>query len=214
VRSARPSLPAASSLAGVGPLDRVDRLLQSLGFTPPPPPPVWREFARTDLPRYESSRIAMGNTVYLLGGFWTADPKATARVDALDVTSGTWRRMKDMPVALTHAPAVAVDGTVWLAGGFEGDHPGPATARVWRWEPGTDTWTPGPSLPAPRGGGALVAMGKTLYYFGGFHPDRNTNSADHWQLTIGETAWQPRAPLPNPRGHLIGIALDGWTLRH
>ena len=189
----------------------VDRLRQSLGFTPPP---VWREFARTDLPRYESGRIAIGNTVYLLGGFWTLDPypkpKATARVDALDVTRGTWQRMKDMPVALTHAPPAAVDGTVWLAGGFEGDHPGPATARVWRWEPDTDTWTPGPSLPAPRGGGALVAMGSTLHYFGGFHPDRSTNSADHWQLTIGDTAWQPRAPLLNPRGHLIGIALDGW----
>ena len=154
----------------------------------------------------------MGNTAYLLGGFWTIDPslKATARVDALDVTTGTWRRMKDMPLALTHAPAAAVDGTVWMAGGFEGDHPGPVTARVWRWEPGTDTWTLGPSLPAPRGGGALVALGNTLHYFGGFHPDRNTNSADHWQLTIGETAWQPRAPMPNPRGHLIGVALDGW----
>ena len=113
-------------------------------------------------------------TLYLLGGFWTNDPKATPRVDALDLSTRTWRLLKDMPVALTHATAANVRGTVWLAGGFEGDHPGPATSRVWQWSPETDTWSQGPSLPAPRGGGALVAVGDTLHYFGGY-PYGSTN---------------------------------------
>jgi N-acetylneuraminic acid mutarotase len=188
------------------PIDRIERLRRSMGFDGPS---AWSEFARTDLPRYESARVIVDGTLYLIGGFWTADPKATPRVEGLDLATGAWRRMKDMPVALTHANAVLVGGTVWLAGGFEGDHPGVVTSRVWRWDPGADVWTPGPPLPAPRGGGALVAVGGTLHYFGGYLPDRNTDSSDHWQLAPGGSAWQPRAPLPHPRGQISGLLLDG-----
>ncbi|MEZ5317124.1 MAG: kelch repeat-containing protein [Vicinamibacterales bacterium] len=216
-RTALLILLAAACLGGIGaaggfvigrrwPIDSLDRFLASLG---PQPTPVWREFARTDLPRYEAAKVVQDGTLYIAGGFWTSDPKATARVDALDLASGAWRRMKDMPVALTHAPPAEIDGIVWLAGGFEGDHPGPATARVWRWDPRRDEWSEGPSLPAARGSGALVALDRTLHYFGGFLPDRNTDSADHWILEPGAAAWVSRAPMPHPRGHLEGIVLDG-----
>lgn len=149
-------------------------------------------------------------TSALIGGWWTSDPKATTRVDALNLTTGAWQRRHDMPAAFTHANAAVVRDTVWFAGGFEGDDPSPATARVWRWDPRNDVWSSGPPLPEPRGGGALVALGETLHYFGGFLPDRNTDSSDHWRLAIGDTSWQRRAPLPNPRGHLSGVVLDGW----
>ena len=189
------------------PVTQITRVLEAAWVMPSSR--VWHEFARTDLPRYETARVVIDGTLYMLGGFWTADPKATTRVDALDLTSGQWRRLKDMPVALTHANAARAQGSVWLAGGFEGDHPGPVTARVWRWNHAADSWSEGPPLPAPRGGGALVSVGDTLHYFGGFMTDRNTDAADHWQLEPGAAAWQPLAPLPTPRGHLTGIVLDG-----
>jgi N-acetylneuraminic acid mutarotase len=196
---------AALKIAERWPIDAVESILRRLGVDRPAD--VWEEFTRSDLPRYEMARVVDGGTVYLIGGFWTSDIKASARVEALDIATGAWRRMKDMPVPLTHAPAALLQGRVWMAGGFEGDHPGTATARVWQWDPRTDTWSNGPPLPGPRGGGALVALGGALHYFGGFMADRNTDSPDHWVLQPGATTWQPRAPLPTPRGHLSGIAL-------
>lgn len=188
------------------PLDMIDRLVyRHFGG-----PSVWREFAYDDLPRFEHAAAVVGGVLYQIGGFWTEDTKATPRVDALDLTTGAWRRLKDMPGPLTHANAAVVRDIVWLAGGFEGDHPGPATSKVWKWDPRSDVWSQGPPLPEPRAGGALVALGDALHYFGGYFPDRHTDSEDHWRLVIGETTWQRQAPLPNPRGHLSGVVLDGW----
>jgi N-acetylneuraminic acid mutarotase len=171
---------------------------------------TWTKFARSDLPRYESTKAIIEGTLYLFGGFYTGHPKATARVESLNLTTGEWRRFKDMPVALTHAPAVVLHGKVWLAGGFEGNHPGPTSARVWIWDIATDTWTNGPPLPEPRGGGGFVVFGDTLHYFGGWPVDRNTDSASHWSLAAGGTVWQRRAPMPNPRGHLSSLTQDGF----
>lgn len=187
------------------PIERLERFMNRQA----PPLNGWTDFTTTDLPRYELARAVIGDTLFIFGGFWTADPKATARVDALDLMTGNWSRRNDMPVAITHANAVVVRDTVWIVGGFEGDHPGPTTARVWRWDRHRDRWSEGPPLPAPRGGGALVAAGDTLHYFGGWLPDRNSDSPDHWALTIGDSAWQSRAPLPEPRGHLSGASLGG-----
>jgi N-acetylneuraminic acid mutarotase len=173
------------------------------------PAPFWREFSRTDFPRYENARAVIDGQLYLIGGFWTGDPKATNRVESIDLTTGSWRRFKDMPVPLTHANAVVMDGVIWLAGGFEGDHPGPATARVWRWDVKADVWSEGPPLPAPRASGVLAEVGGTLHYFGGYLPDRNTNSPDHWRLLPGGSTWEPRAPFPHPRGHVSGVVVDG-----
>src|SRR5260221_607005 len=51
---------------------------------------------------------------------------------------------------------------------------------------------------------------RTLHYFGGYKPDRDTNSADHWSLaTTGEKTWQREADLPVPRGHVTAAVLDG-----
>lgn len=169
----------------------------------------WHQFATADFRRYEMIRVLMGNSLIVMGGFVDLTGTATTRVDALDLRSGAWTRRHDMPVPVTHAIPVVVRDTVWIAGGFEGNSPGPAVARVWRYVPATDTWLAGVPLPEPRGGGALVAVGDTLHFFGGWLPDRNTDSADHWILVIGDTVWRRRAPLPTPRGHLSGAAIGG-----
>lgn len=185
------------------PIETITNLFASADATVASPP--WSTFARSDLQRYEMMRVQVGSKVYIFSGFYTPDTKATARVESLDLLTGKWARLADMPVAVTHATPVNVRDTVWIAGGFEGDHPGPATARVWRYAITSDSWSEGPPLPAPRGSGALVAAGDTLHYFGGFLSDRDSNSADHWRLVIGESTWKSAAPFPSPRGHMSAM---------
>uniref|UniRef100_UPI00286996D7 Kelch repeat-containing protein n=1 Tax=Deinococcus sp. TaxID=47478 RepID=UPI00286996D7 len=71
-----------------------------------------------------------------------------------------------------------------------------------------------PPLPAARGGGALVRLGRDLHYFGG--TERTSDGAyrwddgEHWALSLdAPTAWHALAPLPNPRNHLGGAVLGG-----
>lgn len=188
----------------------LEGLEQRLGLreTPPPEPVGWIEFATTDLPRYEVVKGTAGPMLYLFGGFHSPETLATSRVETLNLETGTWSRKTDMPVPVTHANAVLLRDTFWIAGGFDGDHPGPATNRIWRYAVATDAWSEGPPLPELRGSGALVPWGDTLHYFGGYQTDRRTNSPSHWTLTPGDSAWRSAPPLDRPRGHISGVATD------
>ncbi len=172
------------------------------------PPTGWSVVSVTDLPRYEFARIPLGDSVLIIGGFHSKETKASLRVEVLHLATGAWTRRRDMPVGITHATPVRLGDTVWIVGGFEGDHPGPATRRVWRYSISSDAWLEGPSLPSARAAGTLVAIGDTLYFAGGYLADRNTDSEDHWSLAPGDSLWKPRARVPSPRGHASSLAVN------
>lgn len=173
-------------------------------------PAPWRVTDTVPLMRYENATAVIGRELFFIGGFHTERTEATTRVDVLHLDTGAWRHAAALPTAVTHVNAVVLgDTAIWIVGGFQGDHPGPAVAGTWRYRVAADTWVPGPPLPAPRGGGLALARGDTLHFAGGWLPDRNTDSPDHWMLRPGATAWERRAPLPIPRGHLSGFVHEG-----
>jgi len=168
------------------------------------------EITPSPIPRFEAAAAVAGEKLYLLGGFHTRDLKASSRCDVYDPVSDSWTRLADRPSPVTHAGVAVVNGEVWVVGGFAGDHPGAATAEVWRYNVTNNTWAPGPSLPEPRGSGALVELDGELHFFGGVKADRDTDCADHWVLRLDDPgAWQPRAPMLHGRNHLSGTVLDG-----
>jgi N-acetylneuraminic acid mutarotase len=81
---------------------------------------------------------------------------------------------------------------------------------VWKYDIAADTWTAGPPLPERRAGGGLAVVQRRVHYFGGYKADRDTTAGDHWSLSLdGGKDWQREADLPDPRGHLSCVALDG-----
>lgn len=187
------------------------------GAPPPQPPPstpfAWDVRAASPVGRTEANGAVVNGRLYLLGGF-TSSLKAMARSDVYDPASNTWSGRAAMPEPLTHAPAVVDGTTIWLLGGYLGDHPGGATAHVWKYDTARNTWSRGPDLPAPRGAGGAAIAGRTLHFFGGTNRPsgtiHDTDQADHWTLPLdGGTSWTRRAPLPNPRNHLAGVGLHG-----
>jgi hypothetical protein len=175
----------------------------------------WTQRADATKAVSEAQGAAVDGKLYIFGGF-DANLQTNAKVQVYDPAANTWSAARDMPEQITHG-AVAVDGqTIYVAGGFVGNHPGPQTAHVWKYNVGTNTWTAGPNLPGARGGGALVRLGRTLHFFGGTERDVNNrdlyrrDSPEHWVLQLdGGTGWTAAAPLPNPRNHLAGTVLGG-----
>jgi len=160
--------------------------------------------------RYAGQSVVSRGRLFMFGGFWTEDLKATSRAEVYSAETNTWSRIADLPVALTHAGIAEAGGAIWIAGGFAGDHPGPATCEVWRYDPDSGSWTMGPHLPDQRGGGALVAFENELHYFGGLKSDRQTDASDHWVLPLSPGAkWEVRAPMPDPRNQFGAVSLDG-----
>lgn len=192
-----------------------------------PAPDAWSSAAPSPIPRFESPSAVVAGKLYTFGGFSEYRPSgrllvATNQVHVYDPTSDRWTRLADMPTAVTHLNP-AVDGSaIWFAGGFVGNHPGPATNAVWKYDTVSDQWSSGPALPAARGGGGLVRVGRTLHYIGGYFAAlEEPSSSDHWALALdGGTTWEKRAPLPVSRGHFGTVAQDdkvyvlGGSLTH
>ncbi len=170
---------------------------------------VWKKGAASPFARVESPTAVVGGKMYLFGGFVTG-LGASDEVDVYDPAKDVWTRMKDMPTKVTHLNPAVDGGTIWLAGGFKGKHPGPVTDEVWKYDIAGDSWTAGPALPEKRAGGGLVIVEGKLHYFGGYKEDRDTNSGDHWSLALKDgKAWEREADMPDPRGHVSAAVLDG-----
>ncbi len=179
---------------------------------------TWLTRASAPSTLYEAQGAAVNGKLYVFGGFYTnlngTTPAATRGAWVYDPGSDRWATLRDIPDAVTHA-GVAVDGAaIYVAGGFLGNHPGPQTDHVWRYDTLTDTWTALVPLPGARGGGALVRLGRELHYFGG--TERTSTGSyirddpEHWALSLdAPTSWKALAPLPNARNHLGGAVLGG-----
>lgn len=180
------------------------------GPAPPAWPSLeWKKVTPSPFARTEAATALVDGKLYLFGGF-IEKLETSSQVDFYDAATDTWSRKKDMPTRPTHANP-AVDGhIVWLAGGFQGKHPGPAVNEVWKYDAQEDLWTPAPPLPEPRAGGGLAIAQGRLHYFGGYKADRDTVCTDHWSLPLaGDGTWAREADMPNPRGHLAAAVLDG-----
>jgi Kelch motif/Galactose oxidase, central domain len=196
-----------------------------VAFTPVPD--AWNAAAPSPIPLFESPSAVVAGKLYTFGGFSEHRPAekllvATNQAHVYDPGTDRWTRLADMPTPVTHLNP-AVDGSaIWFAGGFQGNHPGPAITDVWKYDTESDRWSPGPPLPEARGGGGLVRVGRTLHYFGGYYAAlEEPSSSDHWALALdGGTAWEKRAPLPVSRGHFGTVAHDdqvyviGGSLTH
>ncbi len=160
--------------------------------------------------RAEYPGAVVGDRFFVFGGFTGTELAASYRVDVYDPAADRWDSAADLPTNVTHNMTAVVGDDVWLVGGYVGDNPGVVTAETWILDTRAETWRTGPPLPSARAGGALVKHGDRLHYFGGF-VDRQNVSGDHWALDLsdGDARWEPRAALPEPRGHLSGASLGG-----
>lgn len=191
-------------------------------------PFVWTTKTPNSLVRFEAVGGAAGSKLYQFSGFYTCCSSilATTQCDAYDPATDIWISLPRIPQAVTHCGQVADTDNAnnqifWLAGGFLGNHPGPTTNQVWKYSITNKTWAAGPPLPAPRAAGALVKVGRELHYFGGTIRTNNgstwTDYGTHWAFDLDNgTAWrattsggQLLAPMPNPRNHMGGVALNG-----
>lgn len=123
-----------------------------------------------------------------------------AGVDAGTIDAGSidllgWRIDAPLPRAVQEVAVEAHDGSIWVAGGFED---GAIVRSVRVYDPATDVWSDGPSLPAPRHHMSLVSFDGELYAFGGMETLQFEPLDTAWVLRGG--AWIDVAPLPIDRG--------------
>jgi len=175
----------------------------------------WQEVAPSPIKRAEALGGVVNGKLYVMGGLFSQSGKilATTRADVYDPATNIWTRIKDMPEKLTHAGQVIVGDTIWLIGGYVGDHPGPATNHVWKYNTTTNTWSAGPTLPKMRGAGGAGLIGNTIVFFGGMNYDRTWSAPNTWALDLNNqgAGWVSKADMPNPRNHIAAASVGGFV---
>jgi Kelch motif len=175
-----------------------------------PPPPAsaalgalaWQRLAPAPSARTEVAAAVSGGRIFLAGGF-RADGGTVSTVEVFDTRTGRWSAGPALPLAVNHAMAATVRGTVYVFGGHLAS--GGQSAAAFRLE--GDAWRRVADLPEGRGAGTAVAIDTTVYVAGGVSSGKVASrmlvydtSADRWG-----TAPSP----PTPREHLGGGGFHG-----
>ncbi len=173
-----------------------------------------------DLPAGRSSHdLAVVNGLLVVAGGWELrgsvqdpvwertvlafDPKTLD--DAEDGAAGAWRVLTETPVGVRANAAVGFDGKLWVLGGL--DDNGDTTRRVDIYDVSTDTWTPGPELPAS---GSLNGFGADAATVHGTLFVSQADGRVH-RIRSGESDWTHAGDLNEPR-FFHRLASDGESL--
>jgi N-acetylneuraminic acid mutarotase len=141
----------------------------------------WVQGPTLPAPRQYAAAAVLNGRIYLIGGF-DANSKQTATTLVLQpplVTStpppetqggpipanlGTWQSAAPVPESVDNAAAVAYQGYIYLAGGRIENR---VTNKAWRYDPANDAWVELRSMPVPRHGATMQAVGGKIYLIGG-----------------------------------------------
>ena len=169
----------------------------------------WGVAAAMPTPRQETSVVALGGEVWVLGGF---DDTGTVvpTVAAYDPATDTWRSAAELPVAMHHSNAAAVGGRIVVVGflvglGFLPD------GRCFVYDPGADAWSGCAPMPdgTERGGSGVAVVGGRVFVVGGLRGQATTLMSAY---DPEADAWEALPDVPTPRDHMAAVGIDGRVI--
>lgn len=177
----------------------------------------WSQGAQLPMQRSEDAVAAIGNVIYVVGGYAPAGPHpaaldTTGQVDvdqplvqAFDLQTGRWSDHAPLPRGLNHVGLCALGGKLYAFGGFVAQNRDPVTdANVY--DPAADAWTPLPPLPAALGSIAVAPLDGKIHLVGG----RDVHSVGmHLVFDPATRRYTSAAPLPIGRDHMGLVPYGG-----
>ena len=175
----------------------------------------WVKLAPFPEPAEELLGAAANGKLYVFCGLapgW----KPLGMVYEYDPATDKWTKKKPMPLASHHVAFTEHHGKIYAFGGFVLPQAGPPAwvpiDNAWEYDPASDNWRTLAPLPTKRGSPVAVSVGDKLYVIGGatvlpgasaVHP------AQPQEYDPATNTWRSRAPLPTPRNHAVGAAVNG-----
>jgi N-acetylneuraminic acid mutarotase len=148
--------------------------------------------------------VVLGGKVYVPGGI-DADRKGSDLMEVYDPDTDTWSTAAALPLKMHHLGAAAVDGKLYVLGGYQGDGFG-VSNRVFAYDPSTDAWLEKASMPSDRGAHAAVAYGGKIYAIGGARFSEAQAANEVYDPSTD--TWTALAPMPTAREHLAAALVD------
>jgi N-acetylneuraminic acid mutarotase len=171
---------------------------------------AWTELPELPVAWTRGALAASGGTLYLLGGLEGPSFVARGEAYALDPGADAWRDLPPMPAGQERGAAAVVASPphIYLIGGSS---TAGALASVLDYNLATSMWTQLPDLPVPRSHAAAMRVRDgTLIVAGGLADRTGAPLDDVHALPLGAAVWEPRRPMPTPRGGCAYGQALGW----
>ena len=166
---------------------------------------TWKKGADMPAPRSQFATAAVDGKIYLFGGFSFVErrgkqiEKTIAIVDVYDPAADAWEQKGKAPTARTRMGAAALNGKVYITGGFRNTGGGGDHLEIY--DPATDTWQQGPNMHEIRRVLTAAPVNGKIYAIGGFRKDNHLiEVVDEYDLAAAK--WTKKKDLPNPRQEL------------
>ncbi len=154
-----------------------------------------------------NATVAMGDDIYVVGGI-ASNGQITGALEIYDTATDSWRAAADLPAPVWRSSATAIDGLLYVFGGYRGTagFPFSPTAASWRYDPSSDQWTAIADMPVARGSLVALALNGRAHVLGGA---TDTAQALHQVYDPATDTWTEATPMPAPRSGLTGSVING-----
>ncbi len=168
---------------------------------------VWSQRAQLLDIRSEAANAFANGKLYVMGGLARGLESSTLTQE-YDPATDSWQERAPMPAPLSHPNATAMDGKIYVIGGFLAQVHVGAQNAAFEYDPAADSWRTLAPLQVARGSVAVAALDGKIHAIAGRTPDRVT-SAVHEVYDPATNSWSNAAPLPMARDHTAVAAVNG-----
>jgi N-acetylneuraminic acid mutarotase len=163
----------------------------------------WSDAAPLPAPRGGHAAIVMNGRIHVIGGGNAVSTIADHSI--YDPQANAWTDGAPLPRSLGSPAAVVLDGKLYAIGGRSGPSD---FGDVSVYDPSTRAWTPGVAID-PRGTGGAVAVGRSIYYFGGESQAKSVVLDDVLRLDAGGMRWVTEMRMPTGRNFARTVLFKG-----
>jgi len=158
----------------------------------------WSENAAKPTSVTGSSAVLIGEKIYMPGG-QGQDGIPTTTLEIYDPRTDHWETAAPMPKALSRFALAALEGTLFVFGGWDGAD---FSDAVYQYDAAEDIWHEREPMPSTRADSAAAVLGTKIILTGG--ENASGSLKDTWAYfpqreVDGENAWEKRADLPASR---------------
>jgi N-acetylneuraminic acid mutarotase len=162
----------------------------------------WKQLPDMPTARAGLAAAVYNNQVYAIAG--EGIDGILAVNERYDPTLNSWETLQPKPAAVADVQAAVVGGLIYVPGGrLTG---GEMTNVLEIYDPQTDLWTQGASLPAPLSGYALATYEGKIYLFGGWDGKAYLDSV--FIYDPAQDGWTAGTPMLSARA-FTGAAVAG-----
>lgn len=131
-------------------------------------------------------------------------PAPTPTASATPNSRISWSIVAEAPVSRSEGQGVAVDGLLYVFGGYTDNTYTPKSLRADMYNPRTDKWTRLPDMPMAITHAGTATDGANIYLAGGVvgsgAGDILTATTAVWRYNVATKQWSSMPALPEPRG--------------